>query len=125
MAGKSRKVILRKYRVNFNDRKPFCRRSRGPSLNFPTLPDNNEYIPSYSGPINNKRLSSHHQIDFRIDKYWILNDFIISTYIDFRNILQSKHVTSIEYNEDYTAQEEEVSVDSEVPLIFLGMKIDF
>jgi len=87
--------------------------------------DNNEYIPQYSGLINNKRLPSHHIVDFRIDKYWILNNIILSTYLDFRNILQSKYVTSIEYNEDYTDLEQQVSVDSEIPLIFLGMKIDF
>ncbi len=87
--------------------------------------DNNEYIPQYSGPINNKRLPSHHIVDFRIDKYWILNNIILSTYLDFRNILQSKYVTSIEYNEDYTDQEKQLSADSEIPLIFLGMKIDF
>ncbi|RJP77437.1 MAG: TonB-dependent receptor [Desulfobacteraceae bacterium] len=87
--------------------------------------DNNEYIPQYAGSINNKRLPSHHQIDFRIDKYWILNNVILSTYLDFRNIFQNKYVTSINYNEDYTAQEEQVSVDSEIPMIFLGMKVDF
>ncbi|MBA4367784.1 MAG: hypothetical protein C0403_09120, partial [Desulfobacterium sp.] len=87
--------------------------------------DNNEYIPRYDGSINNKRLPSHHQVDFRIDKYWIFDNVILSTYLDFRNIFQSKYVTSINYNEDYTAQEEQVSVDSDIPLIFLGMKVDF
>lgn len=86
--------------------------------------DNNEYIPNYTGPINTQRLKAHHQVDFRIDKYWLFNTCVISTYLDFRNVFQQKYVTSINYNEDYTAQEEMVSVDSEIPLIFVGVKID-
>lgn len=87
--------------------------------------DNDEYLPLYSGPVNNRRLPSHHRVDVRIDKYWLFDDFVISTYLDVRNVFQSDHVTAINYNDDYSAQEDVVSVDSEVPLIFLGMKIDF
>ncbi|GAB6094966.1 TonB-dependent receptor [Desulfatiferula olefinivorans] len=87
--------------------------------------DNNEYIPLYTGPVNDRRFRSHHQVDFRIDRYWLFNECVISTYIDIRNVFQNKYVTGITYNEDYTAKEEEVSVDSEIPLIFLGMKVDF
>ena len=87
--------------------------------------DNDSYEPLYTGPINTSRFSSHQQVDIRIDRYWILNDCVISTYLDFRNVFQNNYVTGISYNENYTAQEEDVSVDSEIPLIFLGMKVDF
>jgi hypothetical protein len=87
--------------------------------------DNDQYNPQYDGPINNRRLRSHHQFDLRIDKYWLFNNFILSTYIDFRNVLQSEYVTGIEYNEDYTQREEVLAISSEVPMIFLGVKVDF
>jgi hypothetical protein len=96
-------------------------------LNVATLydVDNDTYNPVYSGPVNSRRFSSHQQLDFRIDRYWILNDCVISTYVDVRNVFRDRNVTGIAYNKDYTAQEEEVSVDSEIPLVFAGVKVDF
>jgi len=87
--------------------------------------DNDTYVPLYTGTVNTDRLKSHQQVDFRIDRYWLFDDYVLSTYLDFRNVFQSKYVTSKAYNEDYTASEDVVSVDSEIPLIFVGMKIDF
>jgi outer membrane cobalamin receptor len=87
--------------------------------------DSDTYRPVYNGSINNKRLKPHHQIDLRIDKYWLFNHFILSTYIDARNVLQNKNETGIIYNQDYTDSEKVYSVSSQVPLIFLGIKVDF
>jgi hypothetical protein len=87
--------------------------------------DNDQYKPVYDGPINEDRLKPYHQLDLRIDKYWLFNRFILSTYLDIRNVLQTENVTSIAYNEDYTDSEEVLSISSQVPLIFLGIKIDF
>ncbi len=87
--------------------------------------DNDEYSPLYNGKINGSRLKSHHQLDFRIDKYWLFDNFVLSTYIDVKNVFQQKHEVGIEYNEDYTARAEELAVGSETPLIFAGVKIDF
>jgi hypothetical protein len=87
--------------------------------------DNDEYRPVYDGPINEERGKPYHQLDLRIDKYWLFNHFILSTYLDVRNVLQNKNATDIEYNKDYTDSEEVLSVSSQVPLIFLGIKIDF
>ena len=87
--------------------------------------DSDEYRPIYNGPINEDRLKSHHQLDLRIDKYWLFNRFILSTYLDIRNVLQNRNVADIVYNEDYTQSEEMLSVSSQVPLIFLGIKVDF
>lgn len=87
--------------------------------------DSDEYRPIYDGSINDERLKPHHQLDLRIDKYWLFNHFILSTYLDVRNVLQNKNATDIEYNKDYTDSEENLSVSSKVPLIFLGIKIDF
>lgn len=96
-------------------------------LNVETLydVDNDEYVPIYTGKINNSRLDSHHQVDFRVDRYFLFNNYVISAYLDIRNVYQNKYVIDINYNKDYTEKEEFVSLDSEVPLIFLGMKVDF
>lgn len=87
--------------------------------------DNDIYVPLYTGIVNEDRLTSHQQVDFRIDRYWLFDDCVLSAYLDFRNVFQSKYVTDMAYNPDYTAKEEVLSVDSEIPLIFVGMKIDF
>ena len=96
-------------------------------LNVETIYDveSDEYKPTYNGPINEDRLKPHHQLDLRIDKYWLFNQFILSTYLDIRNVLQTKNVADIVYNKDYTQSEEMLSVSSQVPLIFLGIKVDF
>ncbi len=87
--------------------------------------DEDEYSPLYTGKINGSRLKSHHQLDFRIDKYWLFDNFVLSTYLDVKNVFQQKHEVGVEYNEDYSAKTEVLSIGSETPLIFAGLKIDF
>lgn len=87
--------------------------------------DTDTYYPLYDGPINNGRLPDRQQLDLRIDKYWIFNNFILSTYLDFRNVLQHKNVIGKVYNKDYSESEDAYSIDSYVPLIFLGLKLDY
>jgi hypothetical protein len=64
-------------------------------------------------------------LDLRIDKYWIFNNFIMSTYLDVRNVLQTKNIFQKEYNKDYTQSADFLNISSQVPLIFLGLKFDF
>ena len=87
--------------------------------------DKDIYYPVYGGPINEDRLDTHQQLDFRIDKYWIFNNFILSTYLDVRNILQTKNTFQKVYNKDYSQSEDFLNISSQVPLIFLGLKFDF
>jgi outer membrane receptor protein involved in Fe transport len=87
--------------------------------------DKDVYYPAYSGPINEDRFDAHQQLDFRIDKYWIFNNFILSTYLDVRNILQTKNIFQKVYNKDYSQSEDFLNISSQVPLIFLGLKLDF
>ena len=87
--------------------------------------DNDQYNPQYDGPINEERLKPRHQLDLRIDKYWLFNNFILSSYVDYRNVLRNKNVVGINYNQDYTQSEELLDASSQVPLIFLGLKVDF
>ncbi|MBU0992824.1 MAG: TonB-dependent receptor [Proteobacteria bacterium] len=87
--------------------------------------DNDEYIPLYTGPVNNKRLKGHHQLDVRIDKMWIFDTYVLSAYLDVRNVLRQKIYIDKDYNADYTESENQESLESVIPFIFLGMKIIF
>lgn len=87
--------------------------------------DTDTYSPLYDGPINEDRLKPYQSLDLRIDKYWIFNNFVLSTYLDIRNVLQAENAYAKAYNIDYTESEDALTVDSYVPLIFLGLKVDF
>ncbi len=87
--------------------------------------DKDEYYPLYDGPINEERLPAYQSLDFRLDKYCIFNNFILSTYIDWRNVLQQKNVLGTIYSRDYTQSEDFLDISSQVPMIFFGVKLDF
>jgi hypothetical protein len=87
--------------------------------------DTDTYYPLYDGAINEDRLKAYQQLDLRIDKYWIFNNFVLSTYLDIRNVLQTENAYAKAYNIDYTESEDALTIDSYVPLIFLGVKVDF
>jgi len=84
--------------------------------------DNNEYHTLYSGKINSSRIASNHQLDVRIDKYWIFDNWILSTYLDVQNVYMRKNPIGMNYNADYT----EETITSGLPImVFLGLKGDF
>ncbi len=87
--------------------------------------DNDQYTPVYGGTINNERLKSYQQVDFRVDKHWVFDNWILSAYLDIRNIFRQEHIVAMGYNTDYTEEVEEESLDSVIPLIFFGVKADF
>jgi len=84
--------------------------------------DNSEYVPVYSGKINDDRMESRHQLDLRIDKYWLFDNWILSTYLDVQNAYMRKNAISYAYNDDYT---EKKSVTMLPVMVFLGLKGDF
>jgi hypothetical protein len=55
----------------------------------------------------------------------MFNNFVLSTYLDIRNVLQTDNAAAKIYNTDYTESEDALTIDSYVPLIFLGLKVDF
>ncbi len=87
--------------------------------------DKDEYYPLYDGPINEDRLPAYQSLDFRLDKYWIFNNCILSAYIDWRNVLQQKNVFMKNYSQDYTQVEDFLDISSQVPMVFIGFKLDF
>jgi hypothetical protein len=63
--------------------------------------DNDVYIPQ-RGPFYSSRLAPFFQLDVRFDKKWILNENIISAYLDIENITNSKNPEAIRYSYDYS-----------------------
>ena len=96
-------------------------------LNVETLydVDNDQYIPLYKGSVNDDRLAARHQLDLRIDRMWLFDTWVLSLYLDVRNVLRQKIYIDQSYNKDYTESENEESLESVIPFVFLGMKIDF
>ncbi len=93
-------------------------------LNVPTMYDaeNDMYIAQYDGPVNPDRMPLRHQLDLRLDKYWLFDSWILSTYIDVQNVYYQKNAIGWAYNKDYT-QKERVSL---LPImVFIGFKGDF
>lgn len=93
-------------------------------LNVPTMydADNDIYIPQYSGPVNPDRMPLRHQLDLRLDKYWLFESWILSTYLDVQNVYYQENAVGWAYNKDYT-QRQKVSL---LPImVFFGFKGDF
>jgi len=83
--------------------------------------DNDIYLPQYRGPINSDRMPVRHQLDLRLDKYWLFDTWVLSTYLDVQNVYYQKNVVGWAYNKDYT-QRKEISL---LPImVFLGLKGD-
>ncbi len=84
--------------------------------------DNNISIPVYKKDINSDRMPIQHQLDIRIDKYWIFNTWILSTYLDFQNIYMHKNAIGVSYSKDFSQKE----YQNNIPImIFLGLKANF
>lgn len=84
--------------------------------------DNNLNIPQFNGGVNSSRLPITHQLDLRLDKYWLFDKWILSTYLDIQNVYMAKNVIGVSYREDYT---EKVYTYGFPIMIFIGMKGDF
>ncbi len=84
--------------------------------------DNNFTIPSYFGPVNRSRMPVTHQLDVRLDRYWIFDKWILSTYLDVQNVYYQKNVVGYQYSRDYN----ERKATTGLPIMFfLGLKGDF
>ncbi|MDZ4676760.1 MAG: TonB-dependent receptor plug domain-containing protein [Oligoflexia bacterium] len=66
--------------------------------------DNDTYAPEY-GSAYSERLPAFFQIDFRIDKRWVYNTWILNTYLDIQNLTNSKNVESISYSYNFSQKE--------------------
>lgn len=69
--------------------------------------DRDEYEP-IPGGLNSARLPAFHQLDLRIDKTWLFEDWELSGYLSLSNAYNRANVEAVGYNFDYS-QSEDVS----------------
>jgi len=84
--------------------------------------DNNISIPIYKKDINSNRMPVQHQLDIRIDKFWIFNKWILSSYLDFQNVYIHKNAIGVSYSKDFSEKKYSYNIPI---MIFLGLKADF
>lgn len=63
--------------------------------------NNDVYIP-IAGRIYSQRFDAFKQIDFRIDRKFIYDTWILTAYVDILNLLNSPNYQSVEYSYDYS-----------------------
>jgi len=64
--------------------------------------DNDVYVP-LRGAVYSQRLNSFVQLDFRVDKKWIYDGWILSAYLDIQNLTNRKNTEALQYAYDYSA----------------------
>ena len=62
--------------------------------------DNDVFIPS-TGKIYSQRFDAFNQLDVRIDRKIVYDDWILTAYVDVQNLINSENPQNIEYSYDY------------------------
>jgi TonB family protein len=75
---------------------PTTPRSRGVYL---ADADDYEAIP---GETNSTRIPPFHQLDFRVDKTWIFDTWVLNAYLDIQNVYYNANPEGVTYNFDFT-----------------------
>lgn len=83
--------------------------------------DNDVFIP-LRGPFYSERSSAFYQLDLRIDKKWIYDNWILSVYLDVQNVTNRANVENVRYSYDFTRSE---SVKGLPILPTFGLKGEF
>lgn len=83
--------------------------------------DNDVYIPQ-RGEIFSQRDKDFFQIDFRVDRKWIYDTWILSYYLDVQNITGAKNQEGVQYSYDYS-QKQEITGLPTIPTV--GIKGEF
>ena len=80
-----------------------------------------EYKPTYGAP-NSDRDRVFQQLDLRIDKRWIYQNWIFGAYLDIQNVYNYANAEGVSYNFDYTESEAATGL----PLLTIfGLKAEF
>lgn len=83
--------------------------------------DNDVYVP-VRGAYYSERQSAFSQLDFRVDKKWILDREVWSIYLDVQNVLNTKNPEQVRYSYDYSQKE----IVSGLPILpAFGIKGEF
>lgn len=54
------------------------------------------------GAVNSARNPSFHQLDLRIDKRWVFDRWILTTYLDVQNVYNHRYAEGLSYSYDYS-----------------------
>jgi outer membrane receptor protein involved in Fe transport len=83
--------------------------------------DNDVYFP-VRGTLYSERLNPFFQLDFRIDKKWVYDTWILWLYLDVQNATNRKNVEQLQYAYDYS----ESATVSGLPVVpSFGLKAEF
>ena len=83
--------------------------------------DNDVYLPT-RGAYFSERLNPFWQLDFRVDKKWVYNSWILSAYLDIQNLTNHKNIEAIRYSYNYS----QATPIEGLPIItILGVKGEF
>jgi hypothetical protein len=83
--------------------------------------DDDHYAPIMGGR-NEGRLPPFNQLDVRLDKRWVYDNWTLSVYLDVQNVYDRSNPESIAYNYNYTDQ----AYSGGVPILgILGVKGEF
>jgi hypothetical protein len=77
----------------------------------------------YSGPLFSRRLPPFHQLDVRVDKRWVFQDFTFGVYLDLINAYNRSNPDFIAYNYDFTESRPQTGSLPIVPS--LGLRGEF
>jgi outer membrane receptor for ferrienterochelin and colicin len=76
------------------------------------------YVPIF-GPVNSERLPAFFQVDVRIDKIWVFDNWSLDLYLDVQNVTNARSVEGTQYNYNFSQKAYFVGVPI-VPI--LGVK---
>jgi TonB family protein len=83
--------------------------------------DDGVYQPIYGKP-NSKRMPPFHQLDLRLDKKWIYDNWVLTAYLDVQNVYNHANPEGYSYNYDYSQK----SVRQGLPIIpVIGIEGEF
>ncbi len=83
--------------------------------------DQDAYTPIY-GAVNSGRLPTFHQLDLRVDKTWVFNEWKLSAYLSLINSYNRGNPEAVNYNYDYS----EKNYTTGLPILpILGVKGDW
>jgi hypothetical protein len=83
--------------------------------------DADEYGP-ISGRLNSGRVPAFHQLDVRIDKRWVFENWMLNAYLDVQNVYNRANVDSYDYTYDYS----KAQAQQGLPIVpILGLRGEF
>lgn len=83
--------------------------------------DDGVYEPTYAAS-NSERLPAFHQLDIRIDKRWVFDNWMLTAYLDLQNAYNQSNITGYSYNYDSSQKRARQSLPI-LPVI--GLKGEF